>query len=344
MREKPKRDDYMAKQSTEAVMKKTIPQSEEFERYWNGVHKNSLSLKKYLPETMGSYKDVIDGIKEFYGAYPTAPIYKEKVIRPLLEDWIDNIADFFNERYYDDSHELDHYVETDKCIEMLKLLQEREGISKEGLHAALGVSEKTIQKDLRAISPSLGKSDYELKIGGNPVHAAIKEKRLSDNRKLFFTPNTVHPLVLLPNIMQVGTMLKALASEKDSEVAQYVAADIWLQLSDYCKSRIRDIYCKKYPEMKLFLSMVENRIRKGYLFGYSTEREMDRLSIEEELMRAYKANRLCNLELEINGEIIELQNQKISFLKNEYTAKSTDGSGKSVVFIEKNVVDIELCE
>ena len=96
--------------------------------------------------------------------------------------------------------------------------------------------------------------------------------------------------------------------------------------------------------MKLFLSMVENRIRKGYLFGYSTEREMDRLSIEEELMRAYKANRLCNLELEINGEIIELQNQKISFLKNEYTAKSMDGSGKSVVFIEKNVVDIELCE
>lgn len=334
----------MAKQSAESVMRKTIPQSEEFERYWNGVHKNSICLKKYLPETMESYKDVIDGIADFYSAYPTAPIYKEKVIRPFLEDWIDNIADYFNERYYDDKHELDHYVETDKCIEMLKLLQKREGIGKNDLHKELGVSEKTIQKDLRAISPSLGKADYELKIGGNPVHAAIKERRLSDNRKLFYTPNTVHPLVLLPNVMQVGTMLKALASDEDSEVAQYVAADIWLQLSDYCKSRIRDIYCKKYPEMKLLISMVENRIRKGYLFSYSTEREMEALSIEEELLRAYKANRLLDLELEVNGEIIELQNQKISFLKNEYTAESTDGSGKTVEFIKKNVIDIKLSE
>lgn len=334
----------MVKQPTETVMRKTIPQREGFERYWYGVHKNSICLKKYLPETMGSYKDVIDGISEFYTVYPTAPVYKEKVIRPFLEDWIDNIADYFNERYYDDKHELDHYVETDKCIEMLKLLQKREGISKEGLHTALGVSEKTIQKDLRAISPSLGKADYELKIGGNPVHAAIKERRLPDNRKLFYTPNTVHPLVMLPNVMQVGAMLKALASDEDSEVAQYVAADIWLQLSDYCKSRIRDIYYKKYPEVKLFISMVENRIRKGYLFGYSTEREMEGLSIEEELLRANKANRLCDLELEINGEIIELHNQKISFLENEYTAESTDGSEKTVVFIEKNVIEIKLCE
>ena len=80
------RDDFMAKQSAESVMRKTIPQSEEFERYWNGVHKNSICLKKYLPETMESYKDVIDGIADFYSAYPTAPIYKEKVIRPFLDN------------------------------------------------------------------------------------------------------------------------------------------------------------------------------------------------------------------------------------------------------------------
>ena len=68
---------------------------------------------------------------------------------------------------------------------------------------------------------------------------------------------------------------------------------------------------------------------------------MDNLA--EELLRAYKGNRLCNLTLIINDTQIERRNQKIVILENNYRAISVDEPDDYIDFIEENVIEIELC-
>ena len=54
---------------------------------------------------------------------------------------------------------LPHFIRNDKTVELLKMLQSREGICKSKLQEELGVGYKTVQNDLRALSLSLGRVD-----------------------------------------------------------------------------------------------------------------------------------------------------------------------------------------
>ena len=89
--------------------------------------------------------------------------------------------------------------------------------------------------------------------------------------------------------------------------------------------------------------MIEYRISHGHVFGFLTEREMILDNLAEELLRAFKGNRLCNLTLIINDTQIERRNQKIVILENNYRAISVDESDDYIDFIEENVIEIELC-
>ena len=207
----------------------------------------------------------------------------------------------------------------------------------------LGVGYKTVQNDLRALSPSLGKADQELKIGGHVIRVDVKEKRLTDNQKIYHSPNTVNPLILFPNVMMTGKLLQSLAQDTESDVAQYIGADIWVQLTEYYKERIRSVYAERDEQLTDYLDMIEYRIRHGHVFGFLAEREMVLDNSAEELLRAYKGNRLCNLTLMINDTQIERKNQKIVILENHYRAISADDADNYVDFIEENVIEIKLC-
>ena len=260
------------------------------------------------------------------------PVCLKTRISPTIAGYRDALAGF--EDY------IMSYAET---VELLKLLQAREGISKSKLQEELGVGYKTVQNDLRALSPSLGKVDQELKIGGHVIRVDIKEKRLSDNSKEYHSPNTVNPLILFPNVMMTGKLLQSLAQDTESDVAQYIGADIWIQLTEYYKERIRSVYAEHDEQLTDFLDMIEYRISHGHVFGFLTEREMILDNLAEELLRAYKGNRLCNLTLIINDTQIERRNQKIVILENNYRAISVDEPDDYIDFIEENVIEIELC-
>ena len=328
---------------TENVLRKTIPKKEEFNRYWNGSGDRPVCLKTRISPTIAGYRDALAGFEDYIMSYAASPAYKERVVRPFIIEWIKRIADYFGEQVTESEDFFPHFIRTDKTVELLKLLQAREGISKSKLQEELGVGYKTVQNDLRALSPSLGKVDQELKIGGHVIRVDIKEKRLSDNSKEYHSPNTVNPLILFPNVMMTGKLLQSLAQDTESDVAQYIGADIWIQLTEYYKERIRSVYAEHDEQLTDFLDMIEYRISHGHVFGFLTERDMVLDNLPEELLRAYKGNRLCDLTLTLNDRQIERKSQKILILENHYRAVNVDDADDYIDFIEENVIGIELC-
>ena len=103
------------------------------------------------------------------------------------------------------------------------------------------------------------------------------------------------------------------------------------------------MYAERDEQLTDYLDMIEYRIRHGHVFGFLAEREMVLDNSAEELLRAYKGNRLCNLTLMINDTQIERKNQKIVILENHYRAISADDADNYVDFIEENVIEIKLC-
>ncbi|MGN0470918.1 MAG: hypothetical protein ACI4GV_08410 [Acutalibacteraceae bacterium] len=336
----------MITNETETVLKETIPDKNMFEQYWNGNSEHSVCIKKLVPRQIKSYKDIVDGFADYLRSYPASPVYKERCIRQFLEKWLKSIAKHFDEFFPEENDYLPEFLYEDKTVELVKLLHDRDGITKEELHEKLGVSEKTIQTNLRLLSPSLRKngkktdSESSLKIGGYVVNANIREERKKDNRKYYCMPNTVHPIVLLPNLMQVGVLLKSLAQNKDSDVSIYTGADIWCQLSDYCKKKIWNCFALNDESLVCFINMIEYRIKHGYIPGFITERDMDIYSISEKLIMAVKAERICTVSIEKDNSTITRKRQKIAILKNMYRAASVEDSSDYIDFMEKNVVDI----
>ena len=341
--------------SLKELLKKTIPYPDRFETYWIGKNKKSFSLFKlcnwYNYTSINDFEYVL---ADYLNEYPASSIYKERSIRPFIVEWYQNTVDYLG--VYDDTETLfPHYVVQDKTIDLLKALHPREGVTKQEISQQLGMNgknHKSVQTDLRLLSPSLAednKASYNnkmLKVGGHVVRVKVKEER-KDGKKYYHTPNTVHPLILLSNVSQIYTLLQSLGnlSEKEeSDIATYLGVDIWLQLSDYGKGRIKAL-CEKYNEKTLseFLDTVERCISDSSEVGFMTEREMEEYisSIRERLMIATKADRTCDLTLEIKGERKSYQNQKIQILKNQYRAVSVEDSRIFIDFSAEDVYDLE---
>ena len=342
--------------TAEKCLRETIPDPELFEQYWNGNGDNSVCFKSIIEDGLRNTEKneyLINGyisfgslLEIYLSSHTASPIYKQKVIIPFFNQWVNNAAKYFGEKM-DEPYKFAKYVYADKTIQLLQELQARDGKSKKGLSDNLGVSEKTIQTDLRLLSPSLKRSktsetDEALKIGGYAVNVEIKEIRQPDNSKLYYTPNTVNPLVMLPNITQVAVLLSSLAQNEGSDVAIGIGADIWLQLSDYCKGRIKTKISPNNPTLSEFIDRIEYLIKRGHIVGFVKERDMDVSSVSELLTIACKGSRRCDIELVKDGKTIELYNQKIQILKNHYVAVSAEQPSESIDFIEEDVSYIEM--
>ena len=238
----------------EKLLKETSA-SNEFDKYWDlsnldrgGIkqHIESEILERSNNDTITLYRLISAGMDSFLRSYPTSPSYKAHKLKPIFLQWNKRVAEklgvqYTTEDWYD-------YVEKNINIEIVKLLQTKDGVRVSILADRLGVSEKTIRNNLRLLDSREANSKHtknHISVGGFPLSVAIKsqyKKKQSDlpndNRaveKFYNTPNTVHPLVLYPNVMQIGTLLESLATqycEKNSEIALSVGVDIWYQLTD----------------------------------------------------------------------------------------------------------------
>lgn len=109
----------------------------------------------------------------------------------------------------------------------------------------LWVSDRTIEEDLKRLR---GNHEDPVQICGKVFTITDMERRRGTVR----FPSTAHPLFLTPNLTQVLVTLKGLkAMSTDplyTDYARLAAADIWEQLSDYAKSRIRYVLSELLPE------------------------------------------------------------------------------------------------
>ena len=113
------------------------------------------------------------------------------------------------------------------------------------LQDILWVSERTINEDLKKLRG----------IDDDPIQICGKKFKIDDlerHRDIVYFSSTAHPLFLTPNLTQALVTLKGLKAMCDdplyAEYARLLAADIWEQLSDYAKERIRFVLSKLLPE------------------------------------------------------------------------------------------------
>lgn len=333
------------------ALKTGIPDESFFDRYYRGTSNGSNSLKRII-DTNG-YNDIYDYadvLSDYYSEYPASPVFKEKSLRPFLVSWYRNITETLDEE--DRSEDIfPHFAVRDKTIELVKALQRREGISKQELSRILGESEintRSVQSDLRRLSPKLVKDKrYRRKIrpltvGGYAVNVDISEKRGERGIKYYCTPNSVHPLVLLPNVSQAAVLLMSLADRYvnyESDIALTAGIDIWLQLTDYCKDRIIKVFAEDNRNLKKFIEALKRAAENSTDVRYMSEREMNEYitNADENLMLAMKRSANYELSLWQNNEIRVYTVQKISIFKNGYRAYTDEKSGEYIDFSAEDV-------
>ena len=134
------------------------------------------------------------------------------------------------------------------------------------LEDELWVSERTIEDDLKKLR---GLDDNPIQICGKVFKIDDIERRKD---KVTFS-STAHPLFLTPNLTQVLVTLKGLKTMSENplykEYAQSFSTDIWEQLSDYAKDRIRYVLSELIPED---LSWYENLAKDEEEHFYSEYR------------------------------------------------------------------------
>lgn len=113
------------------------------------------------------------------------------------------------------------------------------------LEDLLWVSSRTIEGDLKKLR---GEDDDPIQICGKKFFIKDTERTKGHVK----SASTVHPLFLTPNLTQVIVMLKGLRKMSEDPLyenyAMTAAADIWEQLSDYAKGRIRTVFSEILPE------------------------------------------------------------------------------------------------
>ncbi len=113
------------------------------------------------------------------------------------------------------------------------------------LEDILWVSERTISQDLQRLYRD---SDDPIQVCGRPFFIPDSVR----SRGQMHSASTVHPFFLIQNLTQVIVMLKGLHKmAEDPLYTQYArasAAEIWEQLSDYARNRIRFVLGELLPE------------------------------------------------------------------------------------------------
>ena len=272
-----------------------------------------------------AYHAISEAMEDYLDEYRSSFSFKQNV-RRKFHFWLKSIQKQYDLDCVETPFEEDvKSNEQNTCIAMLKALHSREGVSEDEFP---GIKPRSVRQNLRKLSPELYKGEKEniqaepeyvpFRIGGQPVTVDVKiKKRKNDKKQYYYTPNTVHPIVLQENLMQVGALLKALCnsyynSKSESELGLLIAIDIWSQLSDYAKEKMRNFYAVHDQEFQGFIEILDDECPDDHASTYRTEREMaetEGLSIEDRLIYLFKVSgRTANIVISLNGKQTTITN------------------------------------
>lgn len=294
-------EDYEPPKGIDRILSESIYNKRSLKFFLNRATEEAILLLCDIDDS-GAYEILVDAVGEYLHAYPAPATVKMNLYETLYK-WCEEIAWENNISGYEGLlEELQKPVEYELPIEIIKALHVQDGVTKENLEAKYVVSSKKIQNIIHQISGE--NRENPLRIGGQVVNVPVshhKEERRDEKRR-FYTPNTMSPVIFQLNIMQVAALLQSFQynyQEKGNAIPLDMAIDTWSQLSDYAKERVREKYCQSDPEFANFLDLVEAESTSlGYRFMDESELlARGNLSASEQIHNADKGDRICNIEL-----------------------------------------------
>lgn len=290
-----------------------------------------------------AFRILTTALSKYLLRYPATTAVRQRLYQHIFA-WCESLGDQFRIPDYEMFlSDIPHPIDRDLAITLVKELHSQDGISKADLAKKCDLSEKTIQVGLHQLS---GESHYQpLRLGGQAVVVPVSHKKAErrDDKRLYFTPNTLSPVVLQLNLMQVETLLKSLQLNYDSlgnNIPLDLAVDTWGQLSDYAKNRIRKVFCHRDPELAEFLRIVDDESQSEE-YRFMTESEMMQhrdMSISEQLLVADKGSIICNLSLIAPHRT--RKNQRIIYdheVESYYAVPADDPTAEKLYFTVEEV-------
>lgn len=294
------------------------------------------------------YKAIADSFDDYFADYKPQSFAFQQETKVKFARWLNEIARKYDiqEKIIPENLQVKPN-ESDTAIVMLKELHDRKGKKVSEIAETMHISPRAVQKNLRKLDPGLSNSEEDnrnayvpFRIGGQPVKVKISAIPPESGKGDYYrTLNTVHPLVLLENQMQIGTLLKVLANSyyaDESAVCYSIGLDIWYQLSDYSRNRVKAVFAIDDPNLQDFIEEIENTVPGSDENKFQTERNMfeeihGSMSDQELLRYAMKgAGRHCNIILSIGGRERKLIGYTLDCHMDEgdvavYRAISPDG-------------------
>ena len=307
-------------------------------KYANLVYKAEHHLLKFLdePKNWGKIKDntgkahaailkqIVMAMEEYLSQMPVPPSLRNDTYA-LFCDWIERIIEQYSlEAYADLKKQLPKPVEDDMGLALIRLFHEDEPKSKADLARDLNVSEKTIQTWLRRLSPGLsegGKLESPYRIGNQAVYPGIREaksQRSSSGERFYVRDSSMHPVVFQMNLMQIGTLLQSLQElydKGDNPMCLGIALDLWCQLSDYAKYRIKNHYAVSNGALGVFINMLDDEAKRDDVETlFQSEKKLflnGESSFHEKMMYLMKNGYICNIEVKTAQKNSILENVRI---------------------------------
>lgn len=295
----------------------------------------NLSTKNYAE----AYNAIAEAMVLYFEEFGASYSFKLKTKKKFCK-WLETIQKKYQLGKIDIPSDLKiKNDEEDFGIALVKALHPRKGITKEKLQEKLHTKDpRSIQKNLRRLSPDLyegtemGEGYAPLCVGGQPMSVKVKVEKREKNKRYYYTPNTLHPIVLQENLLQVEILLRSLSLSFDqynSTISYYMAIDIWSQLSDYAREKIIKDFEYEEDIHKEFINYISDDTPDDHTCSFKSQREMiDDISISDILRDVEKVpDRKCTIRYKHkNGTRFCLEDVKIERLNHmEYVAISKDG-------------------
>lgn len=208
-----------------------------------------------------AYDSIALAMATYLEGYPAPFSFKQKT-KKKFGQWLDKIGNSFA---VSDTKARQGMASSKKEVHtgvaILKMLHDRKGATVKEMADELGLTPRAIQKELAEISACEEEAVEQLRLGGQPLHAKIvtRKKEGTDKEiipKRYYTRNSVNPLVLQENIMQLGTLLRALSRrfwDAADDSARIIAIDIWSQMSQYAQEKIKTVFIYDDEDLESFV-------------------------------------------------------------------------------------------
>lgn len=298
---------------------------------------------------------------------PHRPLHAAKHCWVYLTQWLDKIEEILSAEgetvKIADEHRPVDPLTVEPNIELVKMLHK--GATKEEIAEKLHLTPRAVQEKLAALN---GKRKLPLRVGGQALRVNVSDARIDPtdgsgkkNTKQYRTWNTLHPVTLQLNVMELLTLFRALAlyQSKGLELGEDIAKDIWVQLSEYGQERLQTL--AKDWMMNRLMPLDEEIDLANYFdnlktedgnstHAFRTERELldseAAYALEETCGMFYKAGRNCNVKYGRWPEMRTLEHQKIvNYANGIFSFRDADDRTAPVTEIPEDEIErLELCE